>query len=123
MADVIRIETDGATGLARTQAWLSRHRGQSIDLDRTRQLEFGVPISGAGAVLVAVTVGDGESRPQLGGVVRAIATRGEGEVIRLVFEGRSPAHLEPDDAQSMAVDLLAVISRLVEEDDLTEEVA
>ena len=123
MPDVIRIETDAPTGLPRTHAWLSRHRGRSIDLDRTRQVEFGVPISGAGAVLVAVTVGDGESgTPQLGGVVRAIAAPGDAAVVRLVFEGRSPAHLEVDDALSMARNVLRAITRLVD-DELESEVA
>jgi len=106
------------------QDWLSRHRGQTLDLDRTRQLEFGVPISAARAVLVAVTLQDGEpSATQLGGVVRAIANRSESQPVRLVFEGRSPAHLQPEAAATAASQLLGTISRLVAQDEQTEAVA
>jgi len=123
MPDAIRIEADGAAGLDRTQAWLSRHRGRTVELDRTLQLEFGVPISGAGAVLVAVTVEDaGSQTPQIGGVVRAIADRAGSNLVRLVFEGRSPARLDHDLARSLAERTLGVISRLVL-DELAEEVA
>ncbi len=106
------------------QEWLSRHRGQTLDLGRTRQLEFGVPISAARAVLVAVTLQDGEgTTTRLGGVVRAIANRSESQPVRLVFEGRSPAHLQPEDAASAASELLGTISRLVAEDEPVAEVA
>ena len=106
------------------QEWLSRHRGQTLELDRTRQLEFGVPISAARAVLVAVTLQDGDPNvAQLGGVVRAIANRSESEPVRLVFEGRSPAHLQPGDAATAASELLGTISRLVAEDETVAEVA
>ena len=98
------------------QDWLSRHRGQTLELDRARQLEFGVPISAARAVLVAVTLQDG-------GVVRAIANRSLAEPVRLVFEGRSPAHLQPEDAETAASELLDTISRLVVEDEPVAEVA
>src|SRR5689334_1047321 len=119
MAEQIRFEADGAADLARTRSWLSRHRGESVELERDRQVELGVPIAGAGAVLVAVTVQDGEAgAPQLGGVMRAIASRGEREPVRLVFEGRSPALLARDEAQAVAVDVLALISRLIEEEEV-----
>ena len=106
------------------QDWLSRHRGQTLDLDRMRQLEFGVPISAARAVLVAVTLQDGErGATQLGGVVRAIASRSESQPVRLVFEGRSPSYLEPGDAATAASELLETISRLVGQDEQSEAVA
>ena len=106
------------------QDWLSRHRGQTLDLDRTRQLEFGVPISAARAVLVAVTLQDSEpSATQLGGVVRAIANRSEEMPVRLVFEGRSPVHVQPEEAATAASELLGTISRLVAEDEAIAEVA
>src|SRR5438309_11551364 len=109
----IRIEVEGPGDLPRMQEWLSRHRGQTLDLDRTSQLEFGNPISAARAVLVAVTLQDGEgTSTRLGGVVRAIANRTESEPVRLVFEGRSPAHLPPEDAATAASGLLGTISRL-----------
>ena len=96
------------------QEWLSRHRGQTLELDRARQLEFGVPISAAGAVLVAVTLQDGDpTTTQLGGVVRAIANRSVADPVRLVFEGRSPSHLRPKDAETAASEMLDTISRLV----------
>ena len=124
MLDTIHVETDGGSGLARTQSWLSRHRGQSVQLDRTRLLELGVPISGAGAVLVAVTVRDGDpATTQLGGVVRAIASRTGRDAVRLIFDGRSPAHLELDRAESVATKILSAISRLVGEDSPDQAVA
>src|SRR3954467_13945180 len=124
MAERIRIEVEGPGDLPRMQEWLSRHRGQRLELDRTRQLEFGVPISAARAVLVAVTLQDGDPNiAQLGGVVRAIANRSESEPVRLVFEGRSPAHLQPAEAETAASQLLGTISRLVTEDEAVAEVA
>jgi hypothetical protein len=124
MSNGIRIETPGTTDLTHVHDWLSRHRGRTIELDRTSQLEFGVPISAARAVLVAVTLQNGDTTPpQLGGVVRAIANRSASEPVRLIFEGRSPAHLQRADAQSIAVDMLGTISRLVDEDELVTEVA
>jgi hypothetical protein len=123
VSDAIRIEADGVANLDRTHSWLSKHRGRSIELDRTRRLEFGVPVVGAGAVLIAVTVDSAESAtPELGGVVRAIGGSLEGQLVRLVFEGRSPAHLDPEDARSVAADLLGAISRRVD-DDLDDEAA
>ena len=57
------------------------------------------------------------------GVVRAIANRSLAEPVRLVFEGRSPAHLQPEDAETAASELLDTISRLVVEDEPVAEVA
>ena len=72
----IRIETDGTSDLARVYLWLTRHRGQAVELDRNKRLVFGVPITGARAVIVAVSLQD-DRRPgtQLGGVMRAISSR------------------------------------------------
>ena len=120
----IRIEVEGPSDLPRIQEWLSRHRGQTLDLDRTGQLEFGVPISAARAVLVAVTLQDGDpTRTRLGGVVRAIANRSESLPVRLVFEGRSPANRQPEDGATAASELLGTISRLVAEDEPVADVA
>ena len=110
--------------LARVHGWLSRHRGQTLDLDHAQSLVLGVPISAARAVLVAVALhADGEVVPRLGGVVRAISNRTPGEPVRLVFEGRSPAHLPPSEAEVAASLLLGSISDLVAEDDLVARVA
>jgi len=95
-----------------------------LDLDRTGQLEFGVPISAARAVLVAVTLQDGDpTTTRLGGVVRAIANRSESQPVRLVFEGRSPANRQPEDGATAASELLGTISRLVAEDEPVADVA
>ncbi len=120
----IRTEARGKTDLAHAQHWLSRHRGQVVELNEARQLELGVPITGGRAVLVAVTLqNDGEAAPELGGVVRALAGGSEGEPIRLVFEGRSPARLPQAEAESAASNLLVAISELLAEDDPLAEVA
>ena len=120
----IRIEVEGPGDLPRMQEWLSRHRGQTLELDRARQLEFGVPISAARAVLVAVTLQDGDrTTTRLGGVVRAIANRSVADPVRLVFEGRSPSHLQPKDAETAASEVLGTISRLIAEEDRVAEVA
>ncbi len=75
-------------------------------------------------MLVAVALhADGEVVPRLGGVVRAISNRTPGEPVRLVFEGRSPAHLPPGEAEVAASLLLGSISDLVAEDDLVARVA
>lgn len=122
--DPIRQETEGTTDLERVHGWLSRHRGQTVELDQAQRLLLGVPISAARAVLVAVALlSDGESAPRLGGVVRAISNRTPGEPARLVFEGRSPAHLPPGEAEVAASRLLGSISDLVAGDDLVARVA
>jgi len=124
MANGIRIEGAAEADFGRVHDWLSRHRGQTLELDQTRRLELGVPINGAGAVLIAVTLQEGESAvPPIGGVVRAIANRQEGNPVRLVFEGRSPAQLPDEDAESAAARVLVLISNLVTEEDRVAEVA
>src|SRR2546427_11104382 len=103
----IRIETDGSSDLARVYLWLTRHRGQAIELDRTKRLVFGVPISGARAVIVAVSLQD-DRRPgtQLGGVMRAISSRVDTDPVRLVFWVRSPGGLTPIDAERVVTCIL-----------------
>jgi len=120
----IRIETDGSSDLARVYLWLTRHRGQAIELDQSKRLVFGVPISGARAVIVAVSLQD-ERRPaaQLGGVMRAISSRTDTEPVRLVFEARSPGGLTPTEAESVATRILEAISQQIASDDLVENVA
>ena len=120
----IRIETDGSSDLARVYLWLTRHRGQAIELDRTKRLVFGVPISGARAVIVAVSLQD-DRRPgtQLGGVMRAISSRVDTDPVRLVFEGRSPGGLTPSEAERVATRILDAISHQIASDDLVENVA
>ncbi|GEM_PF-4224592 len=120
----IRVEADGTTDLARVYLWLSRHRGQVVQLDRGRRLAFGVPISGARAVIAAVVLQDDEQPgPQLGGVLRALANRTNAEPVRLVFEGRSPAQVSREDARAHATQLLDEISTMVADDDPVAHVA
>ena len=119
----IRTETDGAGDLAQTARWLMRHRGRVLNLDGTRRLTLGAPISGARSVIVAAVLQDGESTPQLGGVVRALASRYESEPARLVFEGRSPAGMPRAEAEAVAVEVLERIARLVVDRPALAEVA
>jgi len=120
----IRIEADGAGDLSQVYQWFTRHRGSSVELDRTRRLAFGIPITGARAVIVAVTLQDeGTPGPQLGGVVRAISNRTSLEPVRLVFEGRSPAGLERGEAEAMAAEILEVVSKRMTNRELVERVA
>jgi hypothetical protein len=120
----IRIETGAGTDLAHVQEWFSAHRGQQIALDRDRRIELGAPISGARAVLVAVTMQTADaSAPELGGVVRALAAGRGGEPALLVFEGRSPAHISDEDARNAAAGVLELISNLAAGRDLVAEVA
>ena len=124
MTGGIRIEAQAATDLERVQGWFSAHRGQRIALDPERRVELGAPISGARAVLVAVTVLTAEApAPELGGVVRALASRRSEEPALLVFEGRSPAHLPDEDARLAAAELLEAISSLAAGRELMAEVA
>jgi len=120
----IRIETDGTSDLARVYLWLTRHRGQAVELDRNKRLVFGVPISGARAVIVAVSLQD-DRRPgsQLGGVMRAVSSRIDTDPVRLVFEGRSPGGLTPNEAEGFATRILQTISEQIASDDLVENVA
>ena len=120
MTNGIRIEGFAGADFGRVHDWLSRHRGQTVELDQTKHLELGVPINGAGAVMVPVTVQDAESRSgAMGGVVRAIAGRQGGEPVRLVFEGHSPN----EEAESDAARLLILISNLLNEDEPVAQVA
>jgi hypothetical protein len=120
----IRIETNGASDLFRTQLWLNRHRGGVVRLDGTRRLALGTPISGARAVIIAAVLQDDERPgPQLGGVVRALSNRTESEPVRLVFEGRSPAGLSREEAEATATEVLERISGMVVDDQPLAEVA
>jgi len=120
----IRVEADGTTDLAHVYLWLSRHRGQVVQLDRSRRLAFGVPISGARAVIAAVVLHDDEQPgTQVGGVLRALANRTNAEPVRLVFEGRSPAQVSREEASASATRLLDEIATLVADDEPVAHVA
>ena len=120
----IRVEADGTTDLAHVYLWLSRHRGQVVQLDRSRRLAFGVPISGARAVIAAVVLhDDGQPGTQVGGVLRALANRTNAEPVRLVFEGRSPAQVSREEASASATRLLDEIATLVADDEPVAHVA
>jgi hypothetical protein len=120
----IRIEREGNSNLSRVYLWLTRHRGQVIELDPTRRLSLGVPISGARAVIVAAVLED-DKRPQthLGGVLRAVSNRTATEPVRLVFDGRFLGGLRRDEAEVEAAGILERMSELLAEDDLVAEVA
>jgi hypothetical protein len=120
----IHIQAQSASDLAQVQEWMARHRGQRVELKGSRSLELGAPISGARAVLVAVTLQSADApAPDLGGVVRALASRRGDEPALLVFEGRSPAHMADDDARSLASDMLEAISGMAAGDEIMAEVA
>jgi hypothetical protein len=120
----IRIETGGTTDLAHVYMWLTRNRGQIIELDHGKRLVFGVPISGARAVIVAVVVQDDmHPGPQLGGVLRALSSRTNADPVRLVFEGRSPGGRAQGEAEQVAAGVLDRISELIADNDLVAEVA
>jgi hypothetical protein len=120
----IRIEAEAGTDLAHVQKWFSANRGQQISVDGQRRIELGAPISGARAVLVAVTMQTSDaSAPELGGVVRALARRSDQEPALLVFEGRSPAHIPDEDARTAAAGVLELISNLAAGHELIAEVA
>jgi hypothetical protein len=120
----IRIETDGPGDLARITLWLAQHRGKMVQIDDSRRLILGTPITGARAVIVAAVLqDDAHPGPQIGGVVRALANRTDAEPVRLVFEGRSPAGLPRDEAEGIASELLERISSLVVDDRPMAEVA
>lgn len=120
----IRIETDGASDLARMTLWLGRHRGEVVRIDESKRLLLGTPITGARAVIIAAVLqDDGRPGPQIGGVVRALANRTDAEPVRLVFEGRSPAGLPREQAEAIAAEVLERISGLALEDRPMAEVA
>ena len=120
----IRIEADGTSDLARAHQWMTRHRGQVVQLDGTRQLRLGVPITGARAVIVAAVL-EAQSRhePQLGGVLRALSSRTSAEPVRLVFEGRSPGGLTPGETETVAAALLKDVDAQIASDELEAKVA
>jgi len=120
----IRVEADGANDLDHVLLWLSQHRGQIVELDETKRLALGVPISGARAVIVAAVLqDDNRPGPQLGGVLRALSNRTVADPVRLVFEGRSTGGLTPGEAEAAATQVLEKISELVADDGLIAEVA
>jgi hypothetical protein len=120
----IRIEVDGAGDLSEVYRWFTQHRGGVVELDRTRRLSFGIPITGARAVIVAVTLQD-ERRlgPQMGGVVRAISNRTSLEPVRMVFEGRSPIGVARSEAEAMAMEILETVSKRMTTGEPAERVA
>lgn len=120
----LRVEFDGISDLASVYGWLSQHRGDVIELDRTRRLILGVPISGARAVIVAVVLQDDlRAGPPIGGVLRALSSRPESEPVRLVFEGRSPIGLGSDEAQRIAAEMVDAISSQIAADGVIANVA
>ncbi len=120
----IRIEADGAGDLSRVYQWFTQHRGGIVELGGGRRLTIGTPITGARAVIVAVTLQDERSPgPELGGVVRAISNRTNQEPVRLVFEGRSANGLARDEAEALATEILFAVAKLVTPGDLVERVA
>lgn len=120
----IRIETEGTSNLARVYLWLSRHRGQVVQLAAAKQLTLGAPISGARAAIVAAVLEDDRgSGPQLGGVLRAVSSRTPAEPVRLVFEGRAPGGLARADAEAAAADLLHEIDTRIAMEELEAKVA
>jgi len=120
----IRIEHDGASDLASVYLWLTRHRGEVIALDERKHLELGTPISGARAVIIAAVLQDKDRPgPQLGGVLRAISSRTDGEPVRFVFDGRSPGGLSREQAETVAAELLEQVDRQIARDELVARVA
>ncbi|SRR5712692_557986 len=120
----IRIEADGAGDLSQVYQWFTQHRGGIVELDRGRRLTLGIPISGARAVLVAVTLQDERSPgPELGGVVRAISNRTNLEPVRLVFQARSPNGVARDEAEALATEILFAVAKLMIPVDLVDRVA
>lgn len=113
----IRIEADGEVDLSRTHLWMSRHRGQVVDLDPERKLTLGVPISGARAVIVAAVLDNG-----VGGVLRALSNPIDRRV-RVVFDVRSRGGLDVDAVQALGAEVVQAVSRQIATDDLVEPVA
>jgi hypothetical protein len=113
----IRTETVSAGDLSRTYLWLSRHRGESIELEPGRQLTLGVPISGARAVIIAAVLDNG-----VGGVIRALSHPAAGGV-HLVFDVRSRGGLEIGAVEALAADVLDTIARQIAEDEPVDQVA
>lgn len=120
----IRIEAEGTSDLGRVHAWMDQHRGAVVQLDATKRLQLGTPISGARAVIVsAVLQDDARPGPQLGGVVRVLSNPTGVEPARLVFEGRSPAGLTSDEAEAAAAELLREFDARIATDTIESMVA
>lgn len=120
----MRIEFDGAIDLAGVYIWLSQHRGEVIEVNRTQRLILGVPISAAKAVIVAVVLQDDQRPgPQMGGVLRALSTRADSEPVRFVFEGRSPATLSSDEAYTIAAQMVDAVSQQISSGEAVANVA
>jgi|SRR5690242_16440993 len=113
----IRIEADGTSEMSRVYRWLTSHRGQVVPLDTGRTLTLGVPISGARAVLIAAVLNNG-----VGGVLRALANL-TGPPIRLVFDIRARAGLDPGELRVIGAEALDAISRQIAEEDDVSQVA
>lgn len=110
----VRLEFDGTNDLASIYLWLSQHRGEVLELDRSRRLILGVPISGAKAVIVAVVLQDDlHPGPHIGGVLRALSNRTDSQPARLVFEGRAPLGLSSDEANRIAAEVVDAISQQI----------
>ncbi|HSS62675.1 MAG TPA: hypothetical protein VLK30_14575 [Candidatus Limnocylindrales bacterium] len=113
----IRIEAGGAVDLSRAYLWLSRHRGQFIELDPERRVTLGVPISGARAVIVAAVLGNG-----VGGVLRALSNPKD-RAVRVVFDVRSRGGLDVDQVQALGAEVVEAISKQIAGEDLVAQVA
>jgi hypothetical protein len=113
----IRIEADGKSEMSRVYRWLTSHRGQVVQLGSDTTLTLGVPISGARAVIIAAVLNNG-----VGGVLRALANL-TGPPIRLVFDIRARAGLNPSELRAIGAEALDAISRQIAEDDVISQVA
>lgn len=115
--DTIRLEADAATEMSEVYLWLTRHRGQVVELQTNRNLTLGVPISGARAVIVAAVLDNG-----VGGVLRALSNP-SGPPIRLVFDIRAKGGLEADEVRTVGAETLDAISRQIAGEGLITQVA
>lgn len=112
----IRIEADGTTDLSRVYLWLSAHRGQTVDLDETRRVALGTPISGARAVIVAASVQDDNlPGPQLGGVLRALSNLDPRQPVRFAYDVRATAGLDAATVEHVGSDVVRAVSALIGE--------
>ena len=116
----IRTERSITNDLSRVYMWLSRHRSETLDIHHKGwHLAFGIPMSAARAIICTVSLhGDEGSAPVLGGVLRVISHGADETGSRLVFDGRSPARLDPHVARPVAAEMLGVIAERIATDDL-----
>lgn len=114
----MRLTADSASDLYRVYLWLSRHRGQSVDLGDGRRLSLGVPISGARSAIVPAAVEGG-----IGGVVRAIATADQTRPVRFFFDVRATHGLDPAGVQADGAEVLRALSSQIADADVFEQVA